>query len=213
VSFDEIRLRVRGYYAGKLALHGATPGGVDWNSAESQRLRFDQLLRILDDQRHCSINDYGCGFGSLLSHVRERGIEGTYCGLDLSEEMVQEARRQHPGRAGHSFTSREADLVPADFTASGIFNVRMDVGDDRWKDYLLATLDTLRDLSRVGFAFNALSSYSDPERRRSDLFYADPRELFDHCKRRFSRYVALLHDYPLYEFTMLVRIEPPTREG
>jgi hypothetical protein len=25
------------------------------------------------------------------------------------------------------------------------------------------------------------------------------------CKRRFSRNVALLHDYDLYEFTVLVR--------
>jgi hypothetical protein len=60
-------------------------------------------------------------------------------------------------------------------------------------------------LSRKGFAFNALSLYSDPEKRRPDLYYADPLALFDHCQRHFSRYVSLLHDYPLYEFTILVR--------
>ena len=36
------------------------------------------------------------------------------------------------------------------------------------------------------------------------LFYADPCELFDFCKTRFSQNVALLHDYGLYEFTILV---------
>jgi hypothetical protein len=40
---------------------------------------------------------------------------------------------------------------------------------------------------------------------RDDLFYADPLALFEHCRTRFSRRVALLHDYPLYEFTLLVR--------
>jgi hypothetical protein len=40
---------------------------------------------------------------------------------------------------------------------------------------------------------------------RDDLYYADPCELFDHCKRQHSRNVALLHDYTLYEFTILVR--------
>ena len=25
------------------------------------------------------------------------------------------------------------------------------------------------------------------------------------CQRRYSRHVALLHDYPLYEFTIIVR--------
>jgi hypothetical protein len=37
------------------------------------------------------------------------------------------------------------------------------------------------------------------------LYYADPRVLFDHCKTRYSKNVALLHDYGLYEFTILVR--------
>ena len=34
---------VTAYYAGKLREFGATPRGVDWNSAESQQLRFRQL--------------------------------------------------------------------------------------------------------------------------------------------------------------------------
>ena len=42
-------------------------------------------------------------------------------------------------------------------------------------------------------------------RRRDDLFYADPREVFDLCVRQFSPRVALLHDYPLFEFTVIVR--------
>ena len=49
--------------------------------------------------------------------------------------------------------------------------------------------------------------YADAERKRPDLYYADPLALFDHCKRRYSREVALLHDYGLYEFTMIVRKE------
>ena len=66
-------------------------------------------------------------------------------------------------------------------------------------------------LSRTGFAFNALSLYSDPDRRRPDLYYADPLYWFDHCKRRYCRFVALLHDYPLYEFTILVRKKEGSR--
>lgn len=32
--------------------------------------------------------------------------------------------------------------------------------------------------------------------------------LFDLCKRRYSKNVALLHDYGLYEFTILIRKQP-----
>ena len=45
----------------------------------------------------------------------------------------------------------------------------------------------------------------NPERMRDDLHYGDPCSLFDHCKRAFSKQVALLHDYGLYEFTIRVR--------
>jgi hypothetical protein len=40
---------------------------------------------------------------------------------------------------------------------------------------------------------------------RPELWYPDPAWAFDLCKRRYSKEVALLHDYGLYEFTMLVR--------
>jgi hypothetical protein len=68
-----------------------------------------------------------------------------------------------------------------------------------------ATLDVLDRASIRGFAFNSLTAYSDADRMRPHLYYPDPCELFDLCKRRYSRNVALLHDYGLYEFTILVR--------
>jgi hypothetical protein len=42
---------------------------------------------------------------------------------------------------------------------------------------------------------------------RADLYYADPLWLFDYCKRNLSKQVALLHDYGMYDFTILVRRE------
>ncbi|TMG79225.1 MAG: class I SAM-dependent methyltransferase, partial [Betaproteobacteria bacterium] len=46
---QQILGRVRQYYEGKLAEHGATPRGVDWNSGESQQLRFRELARVYAD--------------------------------------------------------------------------------------------------------------------------------------------------------------------
>jgi len=40
---------------------------------------------------------------------------------------------------------------------------------------------------------------------KDDLYYADPCYFFDYCKKKFSKNIALLHDYGLYEFTILVR--------
>ena len=61
-------------------------------------------------------------------------------------------------------------------------------------------------LSRRAYAFNTLTGWSDPPRMRPELFYGDPCAFFAHCKRRHARDVALLHDYGLYEWTLLVRL-------
>ena len=58
--------------------------------------------------------------------------------------------------------------------------------------------------SNKGFAFNCLSSYSDLDKQSTKLFYANPLELFDVCKKKYSDNVSLIHNYGLYEFTILV---------
>jgi hypothetical protein len=136
------------------------------------------------------------------------GYSFAYTGFDITEAMLAAARARHAGRENCRFVADESLLVLADYTvASGIFNVKLSIADQVWREYVLDVLGRLNDLSRKGFAFNCLSSYSDSGKMRSDLYYADPRPLFDYCKSRFSRRVALLHDYPLYEFTILVRKE------
>jgi SAM-dependent methyltransferase len=201
-----IRDRVADYYSEKVREHGETSRGVDWNSTESQQTRFDQLLEIVPSgATDYSILDYGCGYGAIIPVLTERFQPTRYVGYDVSEEMIIRARRLHPGNQCE-FTTDEGELRPTDYVvASGVLNVRLDTSNAQWKEYVIETLGDLHRLSLKGFAFNALTSYSDPEYMRDNLFYADPTWLFDHCKRTYSGQVALLHDYGLYEFTILVR--------
>lgn len=197
---------VTAYYTEKLAKFGATPRGVDWNSPDSQSLRFRQLLTIVDGEQDFSINDYGCGYGALLAALMERKAQFSYFGFDVAESMIRAAIEHYGHLPQCRFSTDESSLPVADYTvASGIFNVRLDFDDSAWEQYFFDTLDSFHGISRKGFAFNALSSYADADKRRRDLYYADPLKLFHHCKVRYSRFVSLLHDYPLYEFTILVR--------
>lgn len=211
-SRAEILAGVDRYYTGTVERHGPTARGADWNSTASQALRFEQLLRLVHGggavPAEASVNDYGCGYGALLDHLRRAGWNGPYAGFDLSARMVEVARAQHQAWPRSEFTETEAALRPADFTlASGIFNVRQDVDERTWQAYVLDTLERLRARSGRGFAFNCLTAHADPERMRPDLYYADPVAMFEHCRRTFSPRVALLHDYPLFEFTILVRTD------
>ena len=127
-------------------------------------------------------------------------------GIDISEDMIAAARTRHPQDKCVEFAvGNTPDRVHDYCVASGIFNVRLKTPDAEWLSYLLTTLDIMHEFGAQGFAFNALTSYSDVDKMRDDLYYANPVHLFDHCKRRYSPNVALLHDYGLYEFTILVR--------
>jgi SAM-dependent methyltransferase len=205
---DALLARVSEYYGDRVREHGETARGVDWNSSESQTLRFEQLLRILPPDpvpSHLTLLDYGCGYGALADFLDERGSHVRYVGLDVSDEMIDRARAR-PGVGERSFTTTAADAGPVDYAvASGVLNVKLDTPKDTWSAYALDVLDELDALTTRGFAFNALTSWSDPDRMLDELWYPDPAHLFDHCKRTFSRHVALLHDYGLWEFTILVR--------
>jgi SAM-dependent methyltransferase len=207
---DDTKIRgdVESYYSDKIEVHGPTAQGVDWNSPDSQRLRFVQLLKLVDRNQPFTINDYGCGYGALADYLRSEGYAFQYLGFDISRKMIAKANELHAAMQGVTLVGKERDLREADYTvASGIFNVKLKAATEAWEGYMLRTLERISSLSKRGFAFNVLTKYSDAEFQRPDLYYADPLFLFDHCKTKFSRFVSLLHDYPLYEFTILVRKE------
>jgi hypothetical protein len=206
VSAPELLHDVAAYYSGRLEQYGPTPRGVDWNSAESQIVRFEQLTRICPPGQVRHIGDFGCGYAALFDFLCDHGYQVTYSGFDIAAPMIDAARCRWAHNGTCRFSQDESILDGADYVvASGVFNVKLQAPPDAWHSHVVATIDQIARLARRGFAFNALTSYSDPERMRPDLYYGDPCLFFDLCKRRYSRHVALLHDYGLYEFTVHVR--------
>jgi hypothetical protein len=204
---DPLVVKAAEYYSRKLAEFGATPRGADWNSSESQELRFEQLLRMCAPDTPIDINDYGCGYAALVPFLDRLGRQFDYCGYDAAAPMIAAAMETRGGDSRCRFTSDRASVTPRRFTvASGIFNVREQTGDAEWWDYIVRTLDDLAALSTEAFSCNFLTSHSDADRKRADLYYADPSELLRFCLQRYSRRAAVLHDYPLYEFTLMVRV-------
>jgi hypothetical protein len=196
---------LREYFADKLNTYGLTPRAVDWNSVQAQELRFAQLIRIVQSEDAYSLIDYGSGFGSLYDFLKRLGHRPEYHGYDFLPAMVARGIELHPNDPACRFTTLEEELPEVDYVvASGIFNVRLKISDADWTENILQVLSKMDRKARKGFAFNMLTKYSDPEYMKSNLYYADPCLFFDHCKRLYARNVALLHDYGLYDFTILV---------
>ncbi len=199
--------QAKNYFEERLNTHGATARGVDWNSETAQELRFSQLSKVIAAPQAFSLLDYGCGYGALAGYLLRQGYGmEKYVGFDVLESMVVKAREVFSGSPQCTFTSRLEELEPVDYSiASGIFNLKLETSFEDWTQYVVGELHKINDLSRKGFSFNMLTKYSDAEYMRPHLYYADPCFLFDYCKRHFSRNVALLHDYEVYDFTIIVR--------
>jgi SAM-dependent methyltransferase len=198
---------VEAWYTGSLAEHGIDSKAVGWPDAESQLLRFEKLAYLIDADRPIkpvSVNDLGCGYGAMFTFLDQRpGLElAAYHGYDISAEMLA-AARDEVGDPRADFLNTSEISTDADYTfVSGTFNVRSGASEEEWSEYVKGTLLEIAKHSRRGFAFNLLTSYVDW--REDILFYADPTEFFRFCRDSISRYVTLLHDYPLYEWTIAV---------
>lgn len=199
--------KIENLYSSNIRDSGVKSLAVGWNSTESQALRFNKLTSIIKDHTQpLSINDYGCGYGAHLTYlVKNCGIHvSSYFGYDLSNDMLSAAHSEltwFPGKLSF-FCSPEISTI-ADYTfVSGTFNVRFDANDQVWESFLQKKLDEINYFSRYGFAFNLLSTYVDWKEKH--LYYGDPCYWFDMCKRKYSKKVSLIHDYPLYEWTIHV---------
>lgn len=199
--------QIKGLYSSNLTANGVKSVSVGWNSPESQALRFQKLTSVIEAHSvPVVVNDYGCGYGAHLNYLEKAcGISvAGYTGYDLSEDMLDAARSELSWFTGDlSLICSSQISTLADYTfVSGTFNVRFEADESTWKEFIEKKLDEIDAHSRKGFSFNLLSTYVDW--KEDHLFYGDPCYWFDLCKRKYSRSVSLLHDYPLYEWTIAV---------
>lgn len=203
----EVLREIAQMYTENISGKGVGPNSVGWRDEQTQALRFEKLACVIDaSDEPVTYNDFGCGYAAMFLFLRDRAGAplGRYYGYDISAEMLAAARQLV---SDERLTLMNADHLTeeADYSfVSGTFNVRFGASNDEWRGYIERVLHDMASHSRRGFAFNLLTSYVDW--KEPHLFYGDPAYFFDFCVRTFSRRVALLHDYPLYEWTITVRL-------
>ncbi len=202
---------IKSYFNKKIKEHGPNPEGLGWNGVDAQKIRLEQIIKVIPPsiQSNFTINHLGCGYGFLYEELLANNFfHFKYRGYDISEEMIKAAKVNNTRHKDLDFLLIEdsSEMLLSDFTvSSGIFNVKMNFSDEKWYSYIIQTLKNMNKKSEHGFSFNMLTSYSDKEYMRDDLYYGDSCHFFDFCKKNFSKNVSLLHDYNLYDFTIIVR--------
>jgi len=194
-------------YSHRLAEFGYSPKTLGWGKGGRQSIRYEVLtspfLHTDMPESTCSILDVGCGFGDLLDFLHARRWQGRYEGIDIVPDLLAVARQRHPG--GH-FALGDISGEPLqklgrfDYViASGVFNARLH-GESN-EVHIAKAIERMCEIARLGVFVDFMSSYVDY--RNGQGWYTDPAWAFSTGKR-FSRRVAIRHDYMPYEFTLYI---------
>lgn len=198
--------KVKKLYDNNISEFGIDPKSVGWGTQEKINTRFKQLFHMIDDKAiPFSLNEVGSGYGEAVKYCINNGYNLTeYVGLDISQKMIDAANVYLTDFKNKKMLLASSLTEKKDYAlASGIFNVKFDTKENDWSKHVINTINNLNDNSAKGFSFNMLTNYVDY--KAENLYYADSLFYFDYCKCNFSKNVALLHDYNMYEFTIVVK--------
>ena len=175
------------FYNRHFARFGDDPRAVRWTD-QGQLWRYHTLIRIAGDLSGKSVLDFGCGKGDLYGYMRNQGIAGKYCGIDVNENLIRLATAKYP----------ETEFIPMDIEEEdikrlfdvilvcGVFNLRIAGIEESLKK----VLKTLFLICREAVHINLLNYYIP--RRHIDLFYVKPEEIMQFIADECSHTASLI---------------------
>ena len=177
---------------------------VGWGSEKDQLLRFEVLFRGLDPKGK-TILDLGCGLADLIPFLDAMtGGDFRYIGVDIAEKLINEAKKTYGGASREFYVGDifSAGLSEVDISiVSGALSFKT----EGIEEYAYNTMQKMFSLSREAACLNFLSKYVDFELEKNQHYH--PELVFAKAKKIAKR-VNLLHDYPLYEFTVQLLKNP-----
>ena len=198
--------KIRKHYNPRIAKGRENYDILDWASAQSQKLRFEVLLRNVDLEGK-SLLDVGCGLGDLGVLLRDRGLDVRYTGVDVLEKMLEKARRANPGARfvlGDIFAAGpDNPLAGEQFDVvfcSGTMNLNL--GNNL--EFLRLALPRMIQLTGEVLVANFL--HSRETACEAKYFHYDPNDVIEilepHCGRDK---IQLIDDYLANDFTLICR--------
>jgi len=190
--------RISKFYDDLVQTYGHDARACDYGRQESQTAKFRVLGDIVGLDRK-TVLDVGCGFADFYGYLSMRYPTVRYSGIDISENMVQEAHRSWPDLDVRvcNIMDLPGEQIADVVTANGIFYL---LGEQA-PSLMRAMVKRMFGLCKQALAFNSLSSWATDQ--EPSEFYADPLETIRWC-RELSPYLALRHDYHSRDFTIYI---------
>jgi SAM-dependent methyltransferase len=177
---------------------------VGWGSKADQNLRFEVLCRNLNLTGK-RILDVGCGLGDLIPFLRSKYLNFSYHGIDIASELISHAREQFQSENILFDVSEVFDIPDTTrydaILLSGALSFRIEDNLTHTKKMIATLFAMTEDVLSLNF-LSSYVTFQDPKN-----FHYSPEEMFGYVKN-LTRYVNLMHDYPLWEFSLQLFKQP-----
>lgn len=143
-----------------------------------------------------------------MDYLNEQRINCEYHGWDISEKMIEIAKKRRPEGKFKVIDIMEENMDKIYHNyfdcifIGGVFNLKFDADKKIHETWIKMTLTKLWKLCRKGIAANFLTEYVDREDK--DLYYCPIGEIISFCVANLSRWFVIRHDYQLYEYTIYI---------
>lgn len=203
---------LQAYYENCLSEHGPNNNGVDWGNQADLVTRYHVMSELFKHEKEkVSVLDIGCGPGLYLDFLKGTSDlpEIEYTGIDISDEMVKEARLRHPEAtfAQHDFMKAPLEGKKYDYAViNGVFTVKGDIPQADMVTFYHTLLLRVFQATSKGVAVNFMTKYVDWEKDR--LFHLAIDDFCEFAVEKLARHIVIRHDYGLWEYTAYVRHNP-----
>jgi len=193
--------KITQFYNNRYQEKGNDIAAVGWKDQATQYLRFNMLFRDYDPTGKI-ILDVGCGFGDLARFLTDiYGPTFQYIGIDISSELIQQAKQTH--KLAHCcfyesdlFSLKKQTQQSIDYAVeSGMLSFKVENNNQ----YAQEVMEEMFAISQEGIALNFLTDRVDYKLAKNHHFSA--AEVTQWASKLTSSF-TLYHDYPLWEFTI-----------
>ena len=193
------------HYRNTFLNHGPTSRGVDWGDKEwAAELRQTKMLEVIKDlpKQPISLLDVGCGYGALAQTIKKCSININYSGIDVVEDMVQEAKKRNPDYSFKSVDFFEMDLGCYDYVVcNGILTQKKSASTSEMNLYAQDLIKKMFSICKYGIAFNVMNTHVNFF--KDNLYYRNPSELMAWCQSEITTHLRIDCAYDLwYEYTV-----------
>jgi SAM-dependent methyltransferase len=165
------------------------------------------VIRDEGEQSAYSILDLGCGYGALLDYINQNKLSSKYdySGVDLSINMIREAKRLHPEanfQASDVLVDGLSQYAYDYIIMNGLMTEKRDLSQESMEDFMSEILRVAFAACKKGLAFNVMHHHVDWFRK--DLFHLPLDRMASIVLKNCSRHFVVRSDYGLYEYTVYV---------